>query len=209
MDFAALKKKLADATAPLMEKAAPLMEKAKDAGFKAIDFTQKQLQNTPIALKTIDEYKDFLTKKRAIIIAYNETDPSVRDVLMRIPLWSAKAWSDAAELRLIEISKESELGSYLAIQTSIDMRVSYIGEETFHGTDVTSILKWWESPCYDGKCDPEPGATEQTSEHNNKEEIEMKPIQPEEVGIEATPSPVAPKEETQSSPEMIDPLAGK
>jgi hypothetical protein len=153
MDFALLKKKFTDATAPLIEKAAPIMEKAKDAGFKAIDFTQKQLQHTPLVLKTIDEYKDFLTKKRAIIIAYNETDPSNRDILMRIPLWSTRAWSDAAELRLIETSKESELSTHLSIQTPVDMRVSYIGEETFHGTDVASVIKWWETRCYDGKCE--------------------------------------------------------
>lgn len=151
MDFAAFKKKLQEATAPLAEKAAPFIEKAKVAGFKAMDFTQKQLQNTPIVMKTVDEYKDFLTKKRGILIAYNESSLESREILLRSPIWSTQAWSDAAEVRFVETSKESELASHLAIQTPVDMKVWYIGQETFHGTDVASIMKWWETRCYDGK----------------------------------------------------------
>ncbi len=126
MDFAAFKKKFQDATAPLAEKAAPFLEKAKVAGYKAMDFTQKQLQNTPIVMKTVDEYKDFLTKKRIILIAYDENSLESREILMRTPLWSTQAWSDAAEIRFVETSKESELTTHLAIQTAVDMKVWYI-----------------------------------------------------------------------------------
>lgn len=183
MDFSAFKKKLTDAATPLMQKAAPLVEKAKVAGFKAMDYTQKQLQNTPLVLKTVEEYKDLLTKKRAIIIAYNESDPSTREILMRIPLWSTKAWSDAAELRLVETSSESELSTHLSIQTPVDMRVSYIGEETFHSTDVASILKWWETCCYDGKYEEEPKKDDAKKEaapaQETKTETEVKEEVPE------------------------------
>ena len=173
MDFSALTKKFKDATAPLAEKAAPFLDKAKDAGFKAIDFTQKQLQNTPIVLKTVNEYTDLLTKKRVVLIAYNETHPDAKEILLRSPIWSAKAWSDAAEVRFVEISKESEIASHLDIKTPVDMKVWYIGEETFHGTDVASIMKWWETRCYDGKPGEET-AKEETKEAPKAEKMEAK-----------------------------------
>lgn len=186
MDFTSLKQKLIDATAPLKEKAAPFVEKAKVAGFKAIDFTQKQLQNTPVVIKTIDEYKDFLTKKRIILIAYDETNSDSREILMRMPIWSAQAWSDAAEIRFVETSKESELATYLAVSTPVDMRVWYIGEETFHGSEVASIIKWWETRCYDGKF----------------EENEKKSESPKNDSGMA-------QEEKKEVPVVSDPLAGK
>jgi hypothetical protein len=37
----------------LTSKLDPYFDKAKEAGYKALDFTQKQLQNTPIVLKTL------------------------------------------------------------------------------------------------------------------------------------------------------------
>ncbi len=147
--------KFTDKLKPLKEKAAPFLEKAKDAWFKALDYTQKQLQNTPLVLKTIEEYTDLRTKKRVIVIAYNQNAPESREILMRSPLWWTQAWSDASELRFIETSEESELISHIAITTSLDMRVWYIGEETFHATDLASILKWWETRCYDGKQEEE------------------------------------------------------
>ncbi len=194
MDFAAFKKKFQDATAPLAEKAAPFLEKAKVAGYKAMDFTQKQLQNTPIVMKTVDEYKDFLTKKRIILIAYDETSLESREILMRTPLWSTQAWSDAAEIRFVETSKESELTTHLAIQTAVDMKVWYIWEETFHGSDVASIMKWWEKRCYDGKY-------EDTPKDEKKETTAPDITQPQtETNVEAKPEPI---------PETVDPLAGK
>jgi hypothetical protein len=194
MDFAAFKKKFQDATAPLAEKAAPFLEKAKVAGYKAMDFTQKQLQNTPIVMKTVDEYKDFLTKKRIILIAYDEKSLESREILLRTPLWSTQAWSDAAEIRFVETSKESELTTHLAIQTAVDMKVWYIWEETFHGSDVASIMKWWEKRCYDGKY-------EDTPKDEKKETTAPDITQPQtETNVEAKPEPI---------PETVDPLAGK
>lgn len=192
MDFTSFKQKLLDATAPLKEKAWPMLEKAKVAGFKAIDFTQKQLQNTPVVIKTIDEYKDFLTKKRIILIAYDETQADSREILMRMPIWSAQAWSDAAEIRFVEVSKESELATYLAISTPVDMKVWYIGEETFHGSDVASIVKWWETRCYDGKYDDAQKIDEPNKENSGWKNNTSSPEEKKEI-----PTPVT------------DPLAGK
>jgi hypothetical protein len=151
MDFSSLKQKLQDATKPLMEKAAPLLDKAKDAWAKALDFTQKQLQNTPVVLKTVDELTNLKTNKRVIVIAYDQSHTSSREVLLRSPVWMAKAFSDIAELRFVESGSSSDLTNHLGISTPLDMHVWYIGEETFRSTALAEILGWWDSRCYDGK----------------------------------------------------------
>jgi hypothetical protein len=168
MDFTSLKQKFQDATKPLMEKAAPLLDKAKDVGVKALDFTQKQLQNTPVVLKTVDELTDLRTKKRVILIAYDQSDASSREVLLRSPVWMARAFSDIAELRFVEIEWASAVRDHLGIKTPLDMRVWYIWEETFHSTDLRDILKWWDTRCYDGKDESTTTGTKETSSEAQK-----------------------------------------
>jgi hypothetical protein len=129
----------------LTSKLDPFLDKARDAGYRALDFTQKQLQNTPIVLKTMDEYTLLRTSKRFILIAYDESDPLAREILLRSPVWSAQAWSDAAELRFVEISSGPDIIRNLAIITPLDMRVWYTGNETFHSTDLDGIKKWWKT----------------------------------------------------------------
>jgi hypothetical protein len=179
MDFSSLKQKLQDATKPLMEKAAPLLDKAKDAWYKALDFTQKQLQNTPLILKTRDEYIEVLTKKRCILISYDETDESSREILLRTPIWATKAFSDVAELRIAEVSRASELMREINVTTPIDMRVWYIGERTFHSTDIGEILKWWETRCYDSKTEEkwEISTSTETVPANNPAKIPDDPLE--------------------------------
>jgi hypothetical protein len=169
---------------PLMTKLDPLFEKAKDAGYKALDFTQKQLQNTPIVLKTIGEYELLRTSKRSVLITYDESDPLSREIILRSPVWSAQAWSDAAELRFVEVSSGPDIVRNLGITTPVDMRVWYTGNETFHSTDPEAIKKWWKMRCYDGKeMDQGSVSNDQTKDKNQKTET--------------------------SSPDIIDPLAGK
>lgn len=146
MDWKSLTEKLN----PLTEKLNPYLDKAKDAGFRALDFTQKQLQSTPIVLKTLEEYTLLRESKRFILISYDETDPLAREVLLRSPVWSTQAWSDAAEIRFVEVSSAPEIVRNLDITTALDMRVWYTGNETFHATDVESIKNWWKTRCYDG-----------------------------------------------------------
>ena len=146
MDWKSLTAKLN----PLTAKLNPFLEKAKDVGFKALDFTQKQLQNTPIVLKTLEEYTLLRESKRFILIAYDESDPLAREVLLRSPVWSTQAWSDAAEIRFIEISSAPDIVRNLNITTPLDMRVWYSGTETFHGSDVEALKHWWKTRCYDG-----------------------------------------------------------
>ena len=135
---------------PLTAKLNPFFDKAKDVGFKALDFTQKQLQNTPIVLKTLQEYTLLRESKRFILIAYDEDDILAREVLLRSPVWGTQAWSDAAEIRFVEVSSAPDIVRNLDITTPLDMRVWYIGSETFHATDIESIKNWWKTRCYDG-----------------------------------------------------------
>lgn len=136
---------------PLMKKLDPFVEKAKQAGFKTLDFTQRQMQSTPLVLKTLPELDAIRLVKRLIVITYDQSDATSRELLLRAPIWATKAWSDAAELRWVEKSASPDIVSSLGMTTALDMRVWYIGEETFQGQDVDSILRWWQTRCYDGK----------------------------------------------------------
>ena len=136
---------------PYVKKLDPLMDKAKEMGLKTLDFTQRQIQSTPIVLKTQSELDTLRTIKRLIVITYDQSDASSHEILLRSPVWVTKAWSDAAELRFVERSASPDIVSSLGVTTPLDMRVWYIGTETFHANDIGPILEWWKTRCYDGK----------------------------------------------------------
>ncbi len=97
----------------LKKKTMPFVDKAKEAGFKALDFTQKQMQSTPIVLKNVAEFEALKSEKRLIIITYKEADPVAREILLRTPMWGAQAWTDAATLRFLIADQTPELASHL------------------------------------------------------------------------------------------------
>ena len=193
MDWKSLTEKLN----PLTEKLNPYLDKAKDAGFRALDFTQKQLQNTPIVLKTLEEYTLLRESKRFILISYDETDPLAREVLLRSPVWSTQAWSDAAEIRFVEVSSAPEIVRNLDITTALDMRVWYTGNETFHGTDVESIKNWWKTRCYDGASEE---VISWEKKENTSPDISKQDVPEEKIETTAQVSPKSP---------MVDPLTEK
>ena len=134
---------------PYLEKITPYVEKGKIYGAKALDFTGKQIQNTPIALKNVTEYEKILTlSKRLILIAYDEEEAISQDIVLRSPVWSTMAWSDNASIRFFSIQSSSELATHLGITSPVDMRVYYGGGETHHFTDIESMKKWWKDRCY-------------------------------------------------------------
>lgn len=151
MDWKSLTSKmnpLFEKVQPYIKKLDPLVDKTKEMGIKTLDFTQRQLQSTPIVLKTLSELDALRTSKRLIVICYDEKDPLSREILLRSLVWATKAWSDATELRFVETSASPDIISSLGVTTAVDMRVWYIGEETFHCTDVEPILKWWQTRNY-------------------------------------------------------------
>ena len=169
--------------APYTKKLDPFVEKAKEMGVKTLDFTQRQMQNTPLVLKTQKELDDVRSAKRLIVITYDQSDVSSRELLLRAPVWATRAWSDATELRWVERSASPDIVSSLGVTTPVDMHVWYMSQETFHGKDVESILAWWKTRCYDGKS-------------MNNEELIMhndKPSKPTQEPEKTTSDPLAGK----------------
>lgn len=86
--------------ATIKEKLTPYIEKATDAGKKALVFTEKQVQTTPIFLKTETEYHDHVhANKRSIVIAYDENHEIAHTIRMMMPIWATLAWTDTASLK--------------------------------------------------------------------------------------------------------------
>ncbi len=170
MDWKSLTSKLD----PLKAKLDPLIEKAKDAGIKTLDFTQRQMQNTPLVLKTEKDLDALRDKKRLIVITYDQADSLSREILLRAPVWATRAWSDAAELRFVEKSASPDIVSSLGVTTPVDMRVWYIGELTTYLTDVLTIVEWWKTRCYDGK---EAKSTDKDEQKIEKQET-VTPVDP-------------------------------
>ncbi len=191
MDWKSLTSKLDPFIAkmdPYMKKLDPLVDKAKEMGVKTLDFTQRQMQSTPLVLKTQAELDALRSAKRLIVITYDQADVSSREVLLRAPVWATKAWSDAAELRFVEKSASPDIVSSLGVTTPVDMRVWYTGEETFRGSEVPAILGWWKTRCYDGKTETVDSPSQAREDTKKQEKIENL--------------------ETEK-PELVDPLAGK
>lgn len=142
MDFSNIKNKLT-----------PIFDQAKVYGGKALDFTQKQAQGTPIFLKTEEAYNIHQSSRRAIVIGYDENNTLSQEVTLRAPVWSAKAWMDNAEIRYIALSKTPELAQIINMQGPVEMRVSYDGQEYFRTNDLAEMKQWWENRCYTAQDD--------------------------------------------------------
>lgn len=132
----------------LKQKTIPFVDKAKAAGIKALDFTQKQMQSTPITIKNVAEFETLKAEKRLIIITYKESEPLAREILLRTPMWGAQAWTDAATLRFLVADQTPELVAHLGITTPVDMKVWYNGKKTYEANSFDSILAWWDTRCY-------------------------------------------------------------
>lgn len=135
----------------LKQKAMPFVDKAKEAGFKALDFTQKQMQGTPVVLKNSAEFDAIKTEKRAIILSYTESDQNSREILLRTPVWGAQAWTDNAVLRFVILDANPDLAGYMGVSTPMHMSVWYEGEKTFETTQFDAMVAWWQDRCYTKK----------------------------------------------------------
>ena len=100
MDWKALTEK----TKPWIDKTRPLVEKAKTYGSTAVSFVGKQIETTPIFLTTEESYNIHISAKRAIFIAYDSRDSISESIRLMMPIWATQAWTDASELKYLEIS---------------------------------------------------------------------------------------------------------
>ena len=163
MNWQELKQK----TLPYVEKITPYVEKSKEYWLKVLDFTQKQIQNTPIVLKTIAEYEAAVLSKRLILIWYDELNPLSQDILLRSPIWSTIAWSDNATIRFYTPQLASELARHLGLDTPVDMRIYFGSVETYHARDIEGIKNWWKERCYDGLDSSSRGKSTESDSHTD------------------------------------------
>jgi hypothetical protein len=125
MDWTALSAK----AKPWLDKTKPLVDKAKTYSSHAVSFVGKQIEATPIFLTTEEAYNIHMSSKRAILIAYDNRDPQSETIRLMMPVWATQAWTDASELKYIEISGNEELARNLKIVGPLEMRISYMGDE--------------------------------------------------------------------------------
>ncbi len=135
-------------TKELADKTAPFVQKAKSYGSSAVAYIGKQIETTPIFIKNEEEFNMHIHAKRAILIAYDGREEMSEYVRLMMPVWATQAWSDAAELKYLEISTYPDLAKTLNIVGPIEMRVIYSGEESVRHSTLQAIKDWWKTCNY-------------------------------------------------------------
>ena len=141
-------KPLVDKTKAIGKKASPVVKKAKWYWSDAVAYVWKQIEQTPIFLRTEEEYNEFFAAKRSILVAYDSTHASSEDIRVMMPVWATQAWTDAAVLKYIETSENPDLVKTLKITWPLEMRIAYMGEEYARLSDIDAIKAWWKSRNY-------------------------------------------------------------
>lgn len=139
---------ITDKLNPYIAKMDPYLDLAKKYGKKAAEFTEEQIQATPLFVRSQTEYDTLITEKRVVIIAYDETDPVAQEIRLLSPIWLTRAFMDTARLRYISLTESRDLAMSLGLTSPIDMRVRFAGEETVHLADISGIKSWWQNPVY-------------------------------------------------------------
>jgi hypothetical protein len=137
-----------DKTKPWLDKTKPLVAKAKSYGSSAVSLIGEQIEATPLFITTEESYNIHISARRAIIIAYDNRDTVSESIRLMMPIWATQAWTDAAELKYIEISGNEELARNLNITGPLEMRISYIGDEYARLHTLDEITSWWKARCY-------------------------------------------------------------
>ncbi len=139
---------LSDTTRTLTEKSKPLIEKAKTYGTSAIAFAWKQAGQTPIFIKTEEEYNILMSEKRSICIAYDGSDPISQSIHIMMPIWATQAWTDTATLKYLDTRTYSDIARNLKINWPLEMKVSYMWQTQYILNDLDSIKTWWKKRSY-------------------------------------------------------------
>jgi hypothetical protein len=91
----------------------PYLTKAKEFGKKAAEFTENQIQTTPIFIKTQAEYDALINEKRVILISYDETHAVANDIRLFSTMWITRAFVDNAKIKFISLTQSRDLVSNL------------------------------------------------------------------------------------------------
>lgn len=148
MDFKKTFQHLKETVTPLVQKTGPIIEKARDYGEKALDFTLEQAATTPMFLQDEETYNIHMSLKRSILVAYDESDETIKNLALLFPIWGTKAWMDTASLKFLSLTKNRDLAKTLNISGPIEMRVAYNGKEYLKTNTLEEIKSWWENRCY-------------------------------------------------------------
>lgn len=132
----------------MTQKMTPYLNKAKEYWEKAAKFAENQIQTTPLFIKTQAEYDTLIVEKRVIIIAYDDTQDSAKEIRLLSTIWLTKAFIDTAKLRFVNLSESTDFAKSIGMEWPIDMRVRFEWLEVFHYTTLDDIKKWWQSPLY-------------------------------------------------------------
>ncbi len=126
----------------------PYLTKAKEFGKKAAEFTENQIQTTPIFIKTQAEYDALINEKRVILISYDETHAVANDIRLFSTMWITRAFVDNAKIKFISLTQSRDLVSNLWLVDSIDMRVFFEWNQIHQITEINKIKDWWKNPIY-------------------------------------------------------------
>lgn len=118
-------KNITDKLNPYIIKMDPYLKTAREYGQKATEFAEDQVQATPLFIRSQAEYDALITEKRAIIIAYDETDIVAQEIRILSPVWLTRAFMDTTRLRYISLIESRDLASNLGLTSPLDMRVRF------------------------------------------------------------------------------------
>jgi hypothetical protein len=97
----------------LTEKMTPYMNKAKEFGKKAAEFTEDQIQMTPVFIKTQAEYDNLITEKRLILVGYDETHAIASEIRLLSAVWMTRSFMDNAKIKFISLTESLEFARNL------------------------------------------------------------------------------------------------
>ena len=105
----------------LKDKALELKDKAivvsKDAANKAVDFADKNMKNTAIAIKNLADYEKARGEKILVIIAGTTDNADYKVLIAKMPLFLGYAWAAGATLRTCDTKESPDVASSLEIVT--------------------------------------------------------------------------------------------
>lgn len=140
MDFNDIKKTLSDTFNSASEK-------AKNAAGKALEFVEDKLQETPLFVRTQDEYNSLVKERRAIILAFDEKNEISKELMVLLPVWQTEAFIDSATFRYMNFESSAEIiknENY----SPLEMRVYFEGQENFRFHSAEEIKNWWKAREY-------------------------------------------------------------
>ncbi len=121
---------------------------AKEYGDKVVNFSEKQLKNTPAFLKTVEDFEKISHEKRLILIIAQKDTEDYNKIMARYPIFAAKAWMMIARLHLIDSSLSADLVAHLQLDVSLAMLVYKEWSKNGVYTKLDDITSFFDNPSF-------------------------------------------------------------